>query len=328
MKIVIAGAGEVGTHLAKLLSQENQDIILMDPNEERLNFTHSSMEVLPMVGNPTSLRALEEAGIRKADLFVSVTPEETTNITACLLAHNLGAHRTLARVNNYEYLLPKNREFFENLGIDSMIYPEMLAAKEIVTAVRHPWTRQYSELFGGALILIGVKVRDNSRLVNCLLADLMNEQKLYHVVAIKRLNETIIPRGSDRIESGDIVFFTTTRAHIEDVRIQTGKKNPEVKKIFIMGGSRIAIRACQYLPNNIRIKVLENNKDKSYRIAEVMPDNVLIINGDGRDTDLLIQEGIKDAQAFIALTENSERSFATATILSTALYAASMGPVP
>ena len=241
MKIVIAGAGEVGTHLAKLLSQENQDIILMDPNEERLNFTHSSMEVLPMVGNPTSLRALEEAGIRKADLFVSVTPEETTNITACLLAHNLGAHRTLARVNNYEYLLPKNREFFENLGIDSMIYPEMLAAKEIVTAVRHPWTRQYSELFGGALILIGVKVRDNSRLVNCLLADLMNEQKLYHVVAIKRLNETIIPRGSDRIESGDIVFFTTTRAHIEDVRILAGKKNPEVKKIFIMGGSRIAI---------------------------------------------------------------------------------------
>ena len=211
----------------------------------------------------------------------------------------------MARVNNYEYLLPKNREFFENLGIDSMIYPEMLAAKEIVTAVRHPWTRQYSELFGGALILIGVKVRDNSRLVNCLLADLMNEQKLYHVVSIKRLNETIIPRGSDRIESGDIVFFTTTRAHIEDVRILAGKKNPEVKKIFIMGGSRIAIRACQYLPNNIRIKVLENNKDKSYRIAEVMPDNVLIINGDGRDTDLLIQEGIKDAQAFIALTENS-----------------------
>ena len=284
MKIVIAGAGEVGTHLAKLLSQENQDIILMDPNEERLNFTNSGAEVLPMVGNPTSLRNLEEAGVRKADLFVSVTPEETTNITACLLAHNLGAHRTLARINNYEYLLPKNREFFENLGIDSMIYPEMLAAKEIVTAVRHPWTRQYSELFGGALILIGVKVRDNS---------------------IKRANETIIPRGTDSIESGDIVFFTTTKAHIDDVRILTGKKNPEVKKIFIMGGSRIAIRACQYLPNNIRIKVIENNKEKSYRVAEVMPDNVLLINGDGRDTDLLIQEGIMDAQAFIALTENS-----------------------
>src|SRR5574344_348102 len=164
MKIVIAGAGEVGTHLAKMLSQENQDIILMDPNEERLNISRNNMEVLPMVGNPTSLKDLEEAGIKKADLFVSVTPEETTNIAACLLAHNLGAHRTLARINNYEYLLPKNKELFQQLGINSMIYPEMLAAKEIVTAVRRPWTRQYYELFGGALILIGVKVRENSRL--------------------------------------------------------------------------------------------------------------------------------------------------------------------
>ena len=226
MKIVIAGAGEVGTHLAKMLSQENQDIILMDPNEERLNFSKSSMEILPMVGNPTSLRDLEEAGIKKADLFVSVTPEETTNVTACMLAHNLGAHRTLARINNYEYLLPKNKELFEKLGINSMIYPEMLAAKEIVTAVRRPWTRQYWELFGGALILIGVKVRDNSRLVNRVLAELLNEQKLYHIVAIKRKNETIIPRGTDRIESGDIVFFTTTRSHIEDVRLLAGKKDP------------------------------------------------------------------------------------------------------
>jgi len=301
MKIIIAGAGEVGTHLAKMLSQEKQDIILMDPNEERLNFTNSSMEILPMVGNPTSIRDLEEAGIRKADLFVSVTPEETTNVAASILASKLGAHKTLARINNYEYLLPKNKELFEKMGIDSMIYPEMLAAKEIVTAVRRPWTRQYWELFGGALILIGVKVR----LVNKHLSELLNEQKLYHIVAIKRQNETIIPRGTDRIESGDIVFFTTTKSHIEDVRLHAGKRDPEVKKVIIMGGSRIAIRTCQYLPNNIRVKVIETNKEKSHRIAEVVPGNVLIINGDGRDTDLLMQEGIKDAQAFIALTDNS-----------------------
>ena len=172
MKIIIAGAGEVGTHLAKMLSQENQDIILMDPNEERLNFSLSNVEILPIVGNPTSPKDLEEAGIRKTDLFVSVTPEETTNVAACLLAHNLGAHRTLARINNYEYLLPKNKELFERLGISSMIYPEMLAAKEIVSAVRRPWTRQYWELFGGALILIGAKIRENSRLVNRMLAEL------------------------------------------------------------------------------------------------------------------------------------------------------------
>ena len=305
MKIVIAVAGEVGTHLTKMLSQENQDIILMDPNEERLNFSNPSMEILPMVGNPTSLKDLEEAGIRKTDLFVSVTPEETTNIAACLLAHNLGAHRTLARINNYEYLLPKNKELFEKLGISSMIYPEMLAAKEIVTTIRRPWTRQYWELFGGSLILLGVKVRDNSRLVNCQLSELLSEQKLYHIVAIKRQNNTIIPRGSDHIESGDILFFTTTRSHIEDVRLHAGKNNPEVKKVFIRGRSRTALRTCQYWPNNIRIKVIELDKEKSHRIAERVPSNVLIINGDGRDTDLLMQEGIKDAQAFIALTDNS-----------------------
>jgi len=226
-------------------------------------------------------------------------------VAASILASKLGAHKTLARINNYEYLLPKNKELFEKMGIDSMIYPEMLAAKEIVTAVRRPWTRQYWELFGGALILIGVKVRDNSRLVNKHLSELLNEQKLYHIVAIKRQNETIIPRGTDRIESGDIVFFTTTKSHIEDVRLHAGKRDPEVKKVIIMGGSRIAIRTCQYLPNNIRVKVIETNKEKSHRIAEVVPGNVLIINGDGRDTDLLMQEGIKDAQAFIALTDNS-----------------------
>lgn len=305
MKIIIAGAGEVGTHLAKMLSQEKQDIILMDPSEERLDFTNSSMEILHMVGNPTSIRDLEEAGIKKADLFISVTPEETTNVTASILASKLGARKTLTRINNYEYLLPKNKELFEKMGINSMIYPEMLAAKEIVTAVRRPWARQFWELFGGALYLVGVKVRDNSILVNKHLSELLNEQKLYHIVAIKRQNETIIPSGMDRILTGDIVFFTTTKDHIEDVRMHAGKKDPEVKKVIIMGGSRIAIRTCQYLPNNIRVKVIETNKEKSHRIAEAVPSNVLIINGDGRDTDLLMQEGIKDAQAFIALTDNS-----------------------
>ncbi|MCC8133582.1 MAG: Trk system potassium transporter TrkA [Tannerellaceae bacterium] len=305
MKIIVAGAGEVGTHLAKMLAQERQDIVLMDTNEDRLHFPNSNAEILPVVGNPTSLKDLQEAGVRKADLFISVTPEETTNITACILASNLGAHKTLARINNYEYLLPKNKELFNKLGIGSMIYPEMLAAKEIVTAVKRPWARQYWELFGGALILIGVKIRENSQLVNLQLADLLSDQKLYHIVAIKRRNETIIPRGVDRIEAGNLVFFTTTRAHVKDVQQHAGKKDPEVKKVIIMGGSRIAIRACQYLPTNIRVKVIEMDKEKSHRIAEVVPENVLIINGDGRDTDLLMQEGIQDAQAFVALTDNS-----------------------
>ncbi len=157
MRIFIAGAGEVGTHLAKMLSQENHDIVLMDSKAERISSMSSSMEVMPVVGNPTSLRDLEEAGIRKCDLFVSVTPEETANVTACILAHSFGVHKTFARINNYEYLQPKNKELFEKLGISSMIYPEMLAAHEIVSAVDKPWTRQYSEPFDGPLNSFGSK---------------------------------------------------------------------------------------------------------------------------------------------------------------------------
>ncbi|MDD2436927.1 MAG: Trk system potassium transporter TrkA [Massilibacteroides sp.] len=304
MKVIIAGAGEVGIHLAKMLSQEKHDIILMDPDEERLVLPGSNSEILPIVGNPTSLRDLENAGISHADLFVSVTPHETTNIMACILASNLGATKTFARINNYEYLLPKNKERFERLGINAMIYPEMLAAREIVTAVQHPWTRQYWELFGGTLILAGVKIRENAELANKYLHELNEKEKLYHIVAIRRGNETIIPDGSDKVEPGDILFFTTTKSHLKEVQLDAGKNNPEVKKIFIMGASRIALRTCQYLPSNIRIKVLETNKETSQSFAEVAPGNVLVINGDGRNTELLVQEGIEDAQAFIALTDN------------------------
>jgi trk system potassium uptake protein TrkA len=306
MKILIAGAGEVGTHLAKMLSKEKHDIILMDPDEDKLAFTRSGMEILPIVGNPTSLNDLEEAGVNRMDLFISVTTEETTNITACMLAARMGAGKTFARINNYEYLLPKNREFFSSLGIHSMIYPEMLAAKEIVSAIRRPWTRQYWDLLGGALILLGIKIRENAPIVNKYLTELTSSSnKCYHIVAIKRGNDTIIPYGNDRIMAGDIVFFTSRKADIEEIRRQTGKSDREVKKALIMGGGRIAVRTSQYLPGNIHVKIIETLKEKSIRISEQVPVNTLIINGDGRDTDLLMQEGIQDTEAFIALTENS-----------------------
>ncbi len=305
MKIIIAGAGEVGTHLSKLLASENQDIVLMDPDEEKLNFSNH-FEMMTIQGNPTSLKDLEDAGIKKADMFIAVTPEESTNITACMLATNLGAIKTFARINNYEYLLPKNKEFFQNLGVDSLIYPEMLAAQEIVSALKRPWVRQWWELCDGALILIGVKVRENAPIVNKFLYDLSKDEKIYHVVAIKRGTETIIPRGNDQLLAGDILFFTTLKEHIDVVKKQTGKAGIQIHKVVIMGGSRIAIKLAQYLPSNIRIKIIELNKDKSYKLAEIVPGNTMIINGDGRDTELLIQENVQGCDAFISLTENSE----------------------
>ena len=305
MKIIIAGAGEVGTHLAKLLSQEKQDIILMDPDEEKLHFS-SNVEIMTVQGNSTSLKDLQAAGVKGADMFIAVTPEESTNITACMLATNLGAVKTFARINNYEYLLPNNKEFFQNLGVDSLIYPEMLAAREIVSALERPWTRQWWELCGGELILAGAKVRADAPIVDRYLYDLSKDKKLYHVVAIKRGNATIIPTGNDRIQADDILFFMLTKDNVEKVREQAGKNEIEIRTVVIMGGSRIAVKVAQYLPNNIRIKIIESNKEKSYKLAEYVPGNVLIINGDGRDTELLTQENIMSCDAFIALTENSE----------------------
>jgi len=305
MRVVIAGAGSVGTHLAKLLSGENQDVIVMDPDKERLNF--SNLEVMTMEGSPTSLKDLDEVGVDRADLFIGVTPEESVNITACMLAAKMGAKKTFARIDNFEYLLPKNKEFFESLGINAMVYPEMLAAKEIVSALRRPWVRLWVELFGGAIILVGVKIKENSELVGKFLYEIpSNENKKFHIVAIKRNNETIIPKGADQILCGDILFFTTTNEFVDELKIITGKRNFEIKNVMIMGGSRIAIRTSQYLPSDTNIKLLEIDKDKSYKLLEKVPKNVTIYHDDGRNSEFMMQENIHDIDAFIAVTGNSE----------------------
>lgn len=305
MRVVIGGAGSVGTHLAKLLSSENQDVIVMDPDKERLNF--SNFEVMTMEGSPTSLKDLNEVGVSQADLFIGVTPEESVNITSCMLAAKMGAKKTFARIDNFEYLLPKNKEFFESLGINAMVYPEMLAAKEIVLALKRPWVNLWVELFGGALILVGVKIDESSELAGKRLYEIpSNENKRFHIVAIKRNNTTIIPKGSDQISSGDVLFFTTTNQYIKDLQIITGKKDFEVKNVMIMGGSRIAIRTTQYLPGDTNIKLLEIDRDKSYKLLEKVPGNVTIYHDDGRNSEFMMQENIHDIDAFIAVTGNSE----------------------
>lgn len=307
MRIVIAGAGAVGTHLAKLLSAENQDIILMDTNKEKLNFSRNNLEMMTMTGSSTSLKDLTEVGIKETDLFIAVTPEEAINITSCMLASTMGAKRTFARIDNYEYLLPKNKDFFEKLGVNSMVYPEMLAAKEIVSAIKRPWMRLWVELCGGAIILVGVKIRENATLlVNKHLYELGGDLKKYHIVAIKRNNITIIPKGNNQILSGDILFFTSTKDNINEIASITGKETFEVKDVMIMGGSRIAIRTCQYLPDNMNIKLLDSDKEKCQLLLEKVPKNVTVYHDDGRNAENLIQEGISAMDAFVAVTGNSE----------------------
>ena len=307
MKIIIAGAGAVGTHLAKLLSRERQDIILMDDNEERLSTLGSNFDLMTVVASPTSIQGLKEVGASEADLFIAVTPDESRNMTACMLAHNLGAQKTVARIDNYEYLLPKNKEFFQKMGVDSLIYPEMLAAKEIVNSIRMSWVRQWWEFCGGALILIGAKMREKAEILNIPLYKLGGPDLPYHIVAIKRDNDTLIPRGDDSIQLNDIVYFTTTRKYVPYIRKIAGKEDyADVRSVMLMGGSRIAVRTAQYVPDYMQVKIIDNDMARCNRLTELLDDKTLIINGDGRDMDLLVEEGLKTTEAFVALTGNSE----------------------
>lgn len=307
MKIIIAGAGNVGTHLAKLLSREKQDIILMDDDEEKLTALSSNFDLLTVTASPSSISGLKEVGVKEADLFIAVTPDESRNMTACMLATNLGTKKTVARIDNYEYLLPKNKEFFQKLGVDSLIYPEMLAAKEIVSSMRMSWVRQWWEFCGGALILIGTKMREKAEILNIPLYELGGPNIPYHVVAIKRGTETIIPRGDDVIKLHDIVYFTTTRKYIPYIRKIAGKEDyADVRNVMIMGGSRIAVRTAQYVPDYMQVKIVDNDINRCNRLTELLDDKTMIINGDGRDMDLLIEEGLKNTEAFVALTGNSE----------------------
>lgn len=307
MKIIIAGAGAVGTHLAKLLSRERQNITLMDDNEERLSTLSNNFDLMTVAASPTSIKGLEDVGARDADLFIAVTPDESRNMTACMLASNLGAKKTVARIDNYEYLLPRNKDFFHKLGVDSLIYPEMLAAKEIVSSIRMSWVRQWWEFYGGALILIGTKMREKAEIIDVPLYKLGGPTLPYHIVAIKRGNETLIPRGDDAIRMNDIVYFTTTRKYLPYVRKVTGKEDyVDVRNVMIMGGSRIAVRTAQYVPDYMQLKIVDNDLGRCNRLTELLDDKTMIINGDGRDMDLLVEEGLKNTDAFVALTGNSE----------------------
>lgn len=306
MKIVIAGAGAVGTHLAKMLSEENENVILMDEQKERLGKMESQFDLKAIVGNPTRISDLENANVDSADLFVAVTPDESTNITACILAHYLGAKKTIARIDNYEYLQPKNKSYFESLGVNSLIYPEQLAAEEIATSIKHSWMRQMLEFGNGALVMIGVKIRANSSILNKPFKELSRDIP-YHIVALQRGDITIIPRGNDVIEPDDLVCFMTTKEQIPHIRKICGKeKYAEVRSLIIMGGSRIAVRTTKLIPSNMQVKIIESDMERCRRLIELVDDRVMVINGDARDPELLISEGIDHTDAFIALSDNSE----------------------
>lgn len=310
MKIVIAGAGEVGTHLAKLLSRENQDIILIDTNQERLAVMDATCNLLTLRGSPISFKVLREARVSTCDLFIAVTPEETTNVVACSMAKSLGAKKTVARIDNYEFMQQDNAGFFNNHGIDVMIYPEYLAAREILNALERSWVRNWCELHDGELIVVGVKIRDNARLAGMQLKELAGVSHNFHISAIKRNHETIIPRGNDFIEPNDILYVTLKREFIDELKDICGKTKVDIRKVLVMGGSRIAVRLMAMAGDRYRFKVIEIDRNRCLRLAELCGD-CEVIHADARDIDVLREEGIDEMDAFVALTDRSETNILT-----------------
>jgi len=307
MKIIIAGAGAVGTHLARLLSGERQDCVLIDESEERLSGL-GDYDIMTYQASPTSIKALKDVGVEHADLFVGVTPEESTNMNCCILAHGLGAKKTVARIDNYEYLSQQNQEFFRQLGIDSMVYPEVLAATDIVNGLKMSWVRQRWDVHDGALVLLGIKLRGEAEILNQPLKDLCGPDDPYHVVAIKRQGETIIPGGLDVLKENDLAYFMTTKDYIPYIRKIVGKEHyTDVENVIIMGGGKTSVRAALAVPDYMHIKIIEQSAGRCEKLNQLLDDvSAMVIHGDGRDMGLLKEEGIKNTQAFVALTGNAE----------------------
>ncbi|WP_034919083.1 Trk system potassium transporter TrkA [Gillisia sp. CAL575] len=310
MKIIIAGAGEVGFHLAKLLSYESQDITLIDNNRNNLVYADTHLDIRTLKGDATSIHILKEAQVKNVDLVISVTSSEATNITVCVLAKQLGAKRTIARISNTEFLDYKEEIGFDKFGIDELISPEALAAREIALLLNQSAFDDSYEFEDGALTMIGLSLSRTATFVGKTVKEAAKIFPQLHFVpiAIQRFGTqyTLIPRGDTQFKEGDQVYFITVDSGVDELYKLTGKVKQTIKNVMILGGSKIGKKTASDLcRNNFNVKLIENDREKAFDLADELP-NTLVINSDGRNVELLEEENIHDMDAFIAVTGNSE----------------------
>ncbi|MCJ7467591.1 MAG: Trk system potassium transporter TrkA [Maribacter sp.] len=310
MKIIIAGAGEVGFHLAKLLSYESQDITLIDTQKENLAYADSHLDIRVLRGDATSYAVLKDAQVQNSELVIGVTSSETTNITLCMLAKQMGCKRTIARVSNSEFIDKKDTIKFSELGIDELISPEELAAVEIQLLLNKSGFNDTYEFEQGELIMIGVSLEKNAPFIGKMVKEAANIFSELHFmpIALQRLGTqyTLIPRGDTVFKEGDTVYFITVKEGVDELYKLTGKKKKEIKNVMILGGSKVGFKAARDLcEKNFNVKLIEKDKEKAFDLSDDLP-NVLVINGDGRNVELLEEESLESMDAFIAVTGNSE----------------------
>ena len=315
MRIIIAGAGDVGFHLAKLLAYESHDIDIIDMDDDRLQYISNHLDVQTVRGNSTSYSILEKAQVSKADLLIAVTESESTNITTCIIGKSLGAKRTISRITNTEFLHRKDILDLKTIGIDEIISPESLAAKEIKRLLKESAVTDLFNFEQGILSLVGITIDENSELLDKSLVETayLNPDSNFSTVAILRKNETIIPHGENRFRLNDHAYFICQPNGVDRVLDLAGKHSKDIKNIMILGGSKIGIQTARQLSKKYNIKLVEADRDKCFELADTLHD-VMIINGDGRDVELLKEEGIDDMDAFIAVTGNSETNMISSLV--------------
>ncbi len=312
MKIVIAGAGAVGFHLAELMSKENQDITLIDRDEEILAHANNYLDVLTIKGDATSTAIMDAAGVSSAQLFISVTTSEKTNLLLAILAKEVGAKRTIARITNSEYLEPRQRERFKKLGVDEIISPTQLAAKEILRLLKRASFTDLFEFEKGKLSVVGFTLDTTCPLINQSVEQInrSNEDFTFRGIALLRGEKTIIPRGDTILRKGDHLYIATQKQQLDQARRFVGKQLQPIKKVMIVGGTPLAIETASLIQDKYRITVVLDDAKKETKCAELLSSG-LIIHADPSNIDALREEGLEQTDAFIALTPNSETNIIT-----------------
>ena len=312
MNIIIAGSGNVGRYLAKKLVKEGHDIVIIDTNKEILKEVESSYDLISLYGSCTSFSVLKEAGVANCDLFIAVTNSEDSNVLACVFAKKFGAKKTVARIDNMEYLSPVNKLSFINLGIDRLIYPEYIAAQEVVGVIKQTGTTEIFEFSGGKLTMFVIKVDENSPLRNLMLKNFSTLTTLrdFRIAAITRDFETIIPNGETILKTNDYIYIITLPEIMQELLAAIGISKLELHNIMILGGSRIGIRTSKFLESQLNIKLFEIDPEKSKKLVDMLP-NTMVINSDGRNIDNLLDEGLEKAYVFTAVTGDDETNILT-----------------
>jgi len=305
LKIIIIGAGKVGLQIAQTLSRENHDITIIDKREDIRENLDSNLDIMTIVGNGASVRILEQAGIKEADMLIAVTRNDEVNMIACMTAKQFNVAKTIARIRNPEYMYA-NSISKEKLGIDYVINPEKATAKEIVRLLRTPSNIcEVYDFAEGKISLFGLKIGEDSNFANKKLKGIRFGQHAL-MVAIFRENNLIIPSGNDKIMVGDKIYFLIKKESYSDIELLCDKKNGPLQNVLIFGGSNIGIQVASLLnKKGIKTKLIEINKQKSETISELLP-QTLVINGDGTSIELLKEEGIEKTDGFVAVTGYDE----------------------